>query len=139
MISTLRDEIAVDAIQRDLHFMGRFVNSLGTPAGQKVGGLLSLGVLGYLSLFVYEADRQMRRIDPHAAARLSPSTRAILERSRHSLKLFDDKSRGGMGGVIGYFANEIRASQRNAFGGSRFLPFSRLWAKDLGLLFTTVA
>jgi hypothetical protein len=133
LISALKNEITVNAIYHDLHFMGRFFNSLGTPATREVAGVLSLCVIPYTSLFVYESDRQMQRINPEFAATLSANTRNILRTSRHSLKLFDDTGRGGIDGVKSYFTDEIRESQRVAFGGSKYVPFTHVWAKDFGL------
>jgi hypothetical protein len=133
LISALKDEITVRAIHQDLHFIGRFVNSLGKSTAPGVGGVLSLCLLPYMALFVYESDRQMQRINPEFAATMSASTMNILKSSRHSLKLFDDKNRGGIEGVTNYLNGKIRESQRIAFGGSRYVPFTHLWARDLGI------
>lgn len=132
MISVLKDAITIDSIKRDMLFAGRYINSCDT-APREATGIFSLCIFCYFSLFVSEASRQMGRIDPASAAQLSPQARSILNRSRNSLKLFDDKERGKIDGVIDYLANEVRVSQRVTFGGSKFFPLARLWAKDLGL------
>jgi hypothetical protein len=91
-------------------------------------------MFSYLSLFVHESHQRLRRLDPELAEAIavSPDTRAIVARSRHALKLFEDTSRG-LTGQLDYFANEIIPAHRAFFiDGIRF-SFLKFLGRDLGI------
>jgi hypothetical protein len=59
---------------------------------------------------------------------MSSSTKDVVARSRHSLKLFDDSRRGVLG-QLAYFHNEIEPAHRRKF----LWPIPWPWAMDLGI------
>jgi hypothetical protein len=87
----------------------------------------------YLSLFVHESHRKLRASDPALASLLSSDVEAIVARSRHSLKLFEDTHRG-VAGQLAYFRDELLPAHRRRFLGNTWLPLARPLEKDLGLI-----
>jgi hypothetical protein len=94
--------------------------------------ILAFCVMGYFSLFIYESEKQLTRLGIGPLPRMSPAAEQTVARSRHSLKLFEDTTRG-IQGQLQYFSSVIVAAHQARFSGSRWFPLARLWSTDLGL------
>lgn len=128
-----RRDLILGAILADFAYAGCFVSSF-RHANQQVNPTVTLCMFSYLSLFVHESHERLKQLDPALAEAIavSPETRAIVARSRHALKLFEDTSRG-LTGQLDYFANEIIPAHRAYFiDGIRF-PFLKFLGRDLGI------
>ncbi|MFD5358187.1 hypothetical protein ACFWJ2_02200 [Streptomyces tendae] len=86
----------------------------------------------YLSLFVHESYRKLKVIDPTLPAQLSTDAEAIVTRSRHSLKLFEDNQRG-IDGQLAYFRDSITPAHAGRFLNNTWLKAARFLETDLGL------
>ncbi|WP_407561240.1 hypothetical protein [Streptomyces sp. 184] len=85
----------------------------------------------HLSLFVYESYRKLKAIDPPLPSVFSSEAEAVVARSRHSLKLFEDTKRG-IGGQLSYFRDEVSPAHAKAFLNNTWLPVARFLETDLG-------
>ncbi len=108
------------------------MSDLNAPEYASFTGRISLCMAPYLSLFAHESHRKLRAYDPAFAALLSGDVEAIVARSRHSLKLFEDTHRG-VAGQLAYFRDELLPAHRRRFLGNTWLPLARPFEKDLGL------
>jgi hypothetical protein len=120
-------------IADDTAYVGRLVSDLNAPEHASFMGRISLCMVSYLSLFVHESHRKLRASDPAQASLLSSDVEAIVARSRHSLKLFEDTHRG-VAGQLAYFRDELLPAHRRRFLGNTWLPLARPLEKDLGLI-----
>jgi hypothetical protein len=124
------------AIQRgiaaDAAYVGNLVRDLSNPKHASFMGTISLCMAPYLSLFVHESYRKLESSDPALASSLSSHVKAIVARSRHSLKLFEDTHRG-IDGQIAFFRDEILPAHAQYFLGNTWFPPARFLETDLGL------
>lgn len=128
---TIREALIRDGIARDAAYAGCVVRDLRDARYASFSPIVSLCMTPYLSLFVHESYRKLEGTDPALASLLSGDAQAIIERSRHSLKLFEDTHRG-IGGQIDYFRDEILPAHATYFIEG-LPPEIRRFAKDLGL------
>lgn len=129
---SLTESIVFDAIQLDMHYVGRVVNSLKNADGDTgIGAMFSM--FPYFSLFIYESRNQLKKINPNAynAIPFSSSASDQSAKSRHSLKLFEDNKRG-IEGQLTYFES-IDTAHSDFFIGSVKLPFASRWKTDLSV------
>lgn len=125
-------ELIMRGIREDAEFVGSYLSAQLRPANQSFAPIIAFSMGNFLSLFVYEGDRKIRSIDTALAQELSPYARTVIERSRHSLKFFEDTKRG-LDGVRDAFAREIAPSHREYYAGLvRFRSLAFL-SKDLGV------
>ena len=128
----VRNHLISHAIATDAQFVGRFVGSLQQPHVQPVRPVASLCLVSYLSLFVHESYQRLKASQPALAASVSSKTSAIIERSRHSLKLFEDTKRW-FTGQLAYFRDEIIDAHKARFLGKAWFWPARFFETDLGL------
>ena len=129
---TVSETAIAQGIADDAAYIGRFVSDLNAPEHASFMGVVSLCMVPYLSLFVHESYRKLRASDPALASPLSSDVEAIVARSRHSLKLFEDTHRG-VAGQLAYFRDELLPAHSRRFLGNTWLPLARPLEKDLGL------
>lgn len=132
MPNLTRDILVRDAIDVDVAFVGRFISSLVKAETLAPSALFCM--FNYLSLFAYESYARLKILDPSTAGGVSftPGMLDLLERSRHSLKLFEDTHRG-VSGQLDFFADKVAPAHRRAFIDPVRLPFASAWKADLGL------
>lgn len=128
---TIQDAVIQDGVERDANYVGNLVRDLSDARYRSFAPIVSICMAPYMSLFLYESYRKLERTDPALATVLSNDVLAIVERSRHSLKLFEDTHRG-VRGQVEYFRNEILPVHRRYFI-DRWFPPLRRFLKDLGL------
>ncbi|MEL5954789.1 hypothetical protein AADR41_08415 [Streptomyces sp. CLV115] len=126
--ASLKNVIATKLLESDLMFARRFLGSI--LADQKNSAIPAFCMNNYLSLFIYESHRTLKVIDPQRAALLAYNNEAVIEKARHSVKLFDG-SKVGHSGVLGDFAAIISAG-RKRFLNNTWFPPARVLETDLG-------
>jgi hypothetical protein len=119
-------------IARDAAYVGKFVSDLANPKHASFAPIASFCMVPYISLFAHESYRKLEVSDPELASLLSEDVKSIMSRSRHSLKLFEDTSRG-VEGLLTYFRDEILTAHKRRFLGNTWLPLARPLETDLGL------
>lgn len=124
----LKKVIATKLLESDLMFSRRFLGSV--LADQKNSVIPAFCMNNYLSLFIYESHRTLKVIDPQRAALLAYNNEAVIEKARHSVKLFDG-SKVGHAGVLGDFRVIISAG-RERFLNNTWFPPARVLETDLG-------
>lgn len=120
------------AIQEDAVFAGKYIRSLRHPNSCALSPVMAFCMGSYLSLFVYESQRQIKRIDPDSATQLSEPAQLILTRSRHSLKFFEH-TKLGLEGLQSTFWDEIVPAHRDYYVGLLRFRFLKFLATDLGI------
>ncbi|MFF0969545.1 hypothetical protein ACWDQO_17490 [Streptomyces sp. NPDC003703] len=129
---TVQDDVVALGIRSDAAYVGRFSRDLGASRASGHGGTIMFCLAPYLSLFVHESYSKLKRIDPALPALLSADAEAIVARSRHSLKLFEDNRRG-IEGQLAYFRDEISPAHADRFLNNTWLKAARFLETDLGL------
>lgn len=129
---TVLETVIAQGVANDTAYVGRLASDLNAPEYASFMGRISLCMAPYLSLFVHESHRKLQASDPALASLLSSGVEAIVTRSRHSLKLFEDTHRG-VAGQLAYFRDELLPAHRRRFLGNTWLPLARPLEKDLGL------
>lgn len=127
----VQDQVLVRAIIADAAYAGHLASDLGKPEHAAFAGTVSLCMVPYLLLFVHESCRQIKVIDPTLPSLLSSDAESIAKRSRHSLKLFEDKR--GIEGQLAYFRDEILPAHSDRFLNNTWLRMARFLETDLGL------
>lgn len=130
-MSTIQETVIRQGIARDAAYAGCVVRDLNNKQYAAFGPITALCMAPYLSLFLHESYRKLEAIDPALARLLSDDVRSIVERSRHSLKLFEDTHRG-IDGQIEYFRDDIMPAHHSYFFDLVWFPPARRFAKDLG-------
>ncbi|QQM41527.1 hypothetical protein [Streptomyces liliifuscus] len=126
--TSLKHEIANRLIESDLMFSRRFLEGGLTDQGNTV--IPTFCMNNYLSLFIYESHRTLKVIDPQRAALLAYNHEAVIEKARHSVKMFDG-SKAGHVGVLGEFSGIIDAGREKYLNNTWFPP-ARVLETDLG-------
>jgi len=129
---TLEEVVVRQGIASDSAYAGCLVRDLNDPKYASFAGVVSLCMVPYMSLFAHESFRKLQASDPALSALLSRDVESIIERSRHSLKLFEDTHRG-VEGQLAYFRDEILPVHARHFLGNTWLPLARFLETDLGL------
>ncbi|MCX4662915.1 hypothetical protein ACIBCB_30005 [Streptomyces uncialis] len=124
----LKHEIANRLIESDLMFSRRFLEGMLTEQENAV--IPAFCMNNYLSLFIYESHRTLKAIDPQRAALLAYNDESVIEKARHSVKLFDG-SKAGHVGVLGEFT-DIIAANRERYLNNTWFPPARVLETDLG-------
>ena len=128
----LEDTVIQQGIARDVAYVGNLARDLNAPRSESFYGTLAFCIVPYLSLVIHESYRKLERSDPALATSLSDDVKAIVARSRHSLKLFEDAHRG-VEGQLAYFRDEVLPAHASRFLGNTWLPIARPLETDLGL------
>ena len=126
------ETVIAHGIAEDAAYVGRFVSDVRNPKSASFAGVVSLCLAPYISLFAHESYRKLRTSGPAPASLLSSDVEAIVARSRHSLKLFEDTHRG-VADQLAYFRDELLPAHSRRFLGNTWLPLARPLEKDLGL------
>jgi hypothetical protein len=129
---TVQGDVVALGIRSDASYVGRFSRDLGASRASGHSGTIMFCLAPYLSLFVHESYSKLKRIDPALPALLSADAEAIVARSRHSLKLFEDNRRG-IEGQLAYFRDEISPAHADRFLNNTWLKAARFLETDLGL------
>ena len=125
------NQVAVRLMDSDFTFARRFLDNVINDPKNTMIPLFCMN--NYISLFIYESHKTLKKIDPARAAQLDYDHGVIIERVRHTVKLFKDTAPDkGMVGVAQYF-EELLAATRKYFLSSVWLPPARRWVKDLGV------
>lgn len=129
--SNIEDRVAVRLMDNDFAFARRIIdNYLADPESTLVP-LFCMN--NYISLFIYESHRALKEIDPARAALLEYDNGGIIERARHTVKLFKDTGPNkGIVGVSAYF-DEVLVAFRQHLKSRVWLPVARRWVDDLGI------
>ncbi|MFK4109139.1 hypothetical protein [Streptomyces sp. NPDC002176] len=126
--ASLKHKIATQLLESDLMFSRRFLDSM--LADQANSTIPYFCMNNYLSLFIYESHKTLKVIDPPRAARLTYNHEAVIEKARHSVKLFDG-SKVGHASILGDFT-AIIAADRKRFLNNTWFPPARVLETDLG-------
>jgi len=125
------NQVAVRLMNNDFTFARRFLDNVIADPGNTVIPLFCMN--NYISLFIYESHKALKQIDPARATQLEYDNSDVIERVRHTVKLFKDAAPDkGIVGVATYF-EELLAASRTYFLSSVWLPLARRWVKDLGV------
>lgn len=127
-----RSELIISATKNDAKFAGTVISSMSIAELANVSPIAAFCMSSYFSLFVYEGYARLSGVEPQLVSPLSSLAASVGERSRHSLKFFED-TRRGIEGQISYFENEILAAHSEEFTGNTPVPFAQRWETDLGL------
>ncbi|MFD4245251.1 hypothetical protein ACFWP3_27240 [Streptomyces sp. NPDC058525] len=129
--TTLESQVAVRLMENDFTFARRFIGSVLADPENTLIPLYCMN--NYISLFVYESHRALKEIDPARATLLNYENGVIIERVRHTVKLFKDTGPNkGMVGVSQYF-DDLLTAFRQHLRSKVWLPAARAWVDDLGL------
>lgn len=128
----IQKNLIIRAIQEDAVFVGNYSSSLQHQEQSQFAPFLAFCMGSYMALFVYESQRQIKRIDPEFATELSESAQQVLARSRHSLKLFED-SKLGVEGIQEVFWDKIVPAHRDYFVSLLRFRWLEPLAKDIGV------
>lgn len=129
---TIRESVIWQGIESDSVYAGRFITDLSNPKCASFGPIVMFCMAPYFSLFVHESNQKLCRSDQGLASLLSTDVKAIVERSRHTLKLFEDNHRW-IEGQLEYFRDEIIPAHTNYFVSKLPFPAARAFMKDLGI------
>jgi hypothetical protein len=128
------EDAAFRLIGNDLLFARRYLHAAIERSDERQAHIPMFCMTNYLSLYIHESYRAMQRLDPQAAAALAVGNAQIIERSRHTVKFFDDTNpqHGGVNGVAAQFSDIIR-EHRAFFLGNTWLPPARVLETDIAV------
>jgi hypothetical protein len=124
---TLDEQVMLQGMKSDAAYVVRIAKEteiLGPSAG-----VVSLGTLPYFSLFFTESWQKLKGIYNSDLSRVAIS---IANKSRNSLKLFEDTKKG-VDGQLEYFRENIILPHRERFVDKIPLRIFRFLGRDLGL------
>jgi hypothetical protein len=129
---SIEDEVALRLVFNDMRFARRYLQGAVDRAGEQQVHVLTLSMMRYLSLYVYESHKALITILPDLAALLAVDNADVIERSRHTVKLFDDTNPqlGGASGVTSQF-NGIAEAHRDYFLDNTWFPPARVLETDM--------
>jgi hypothetical protein len=109
--TSVREDVAFRLIGNDLLFARRYFQDAIARGTEPQATVPMLCMTNYLSLYIYESYKALQTIDPQLAAQLAVGNAQIIERSRHTVKFFDDTNvqHGGVEGVASQFTQIIQA------------------------------
>jgi hypothetical protein len=115
-------------------FARRFLNTFVLRAGGTPAHIPLFCMINYLSLYVHESRRALQSLEPQDAAALAVGNEQVIERSRNTIKFFDDNNpeNGGVDGVARQFVNIIR-EHRAFFLNNTWFPPARVLETDLAV------
>jgi hypothetical protein len=128
----LKRSVELRLIANDLIFARRFLDDFVRNQKQNIVPFFCFN--NYLSLFIHESHKTLKRIEPQLAASLELENSPIIERARHTVKLFDDNNMK-LSGVSERFSERIIPDHRRYFIGKIWFPPARIFGKDLGLYY----
>ncbi len=132
-MADIKRQILIESIRRDAMFIGRLIGSTRSGPANKVMPMVVFAMANFMSLFVFEARRQVPYIGPvFAEPVLSQGFEEAVARSRHMLKLFEDRHRN-IKDQIAFFEDGIVQAHRGRFVGHARWPIVSFLEKDLGI------
>jgi hypothetical protein len=131
---SLEHNVALRLIANDLLFARRFLQGVIDRLGQPQSHIPLFCMLRYLSLYVHESHNALEQVEPNLAAALAVDNADIIERSRHTVKLFDDTHNqfGRVSGVTSQLAG-ITQAHRDVFLDNTWFPPARVLETDLAV------
>jgi hypothetical protein len=129
---SIGDTVIIQGITSDAAYVGDLTRDLGDARYASFASKMNFCVIPFNSLFVHESYRKLMTSDPALAALLSSDVKQIVERSRHTLKLFEDNKRG-IGSQLDYFRGKISPAHKSYFLDSIRFGLGRFLGTDLGL------
>lgn len=132
--TSIGDQVAFHLIASDLLFARRYIQSAINRNAERQHHVPMFCMLNYVSLYIYESHKAMQTINPQEAAQLAVYDAPIIERSRHSVKFFDDTNaqHGGVEGVATQF-EEIIQAHRSFYLGNTWFPPAQALETDLAV------
>lgn len=129
----LKKAFIIHAIAMDAQYVGRFISTTRLVE-QTLGGLASMWLTPYISLFAYESSLKLRLLYDRQSdePEFTEEVRKIVKRSRHTLKLFDDTARG-LDGQVAWYRDEVIDPFKKRFIERIKIPFLRRFGWDLGI------
>ncbi|MFV0461039.1 MAG: hypothetical protein ACK5MT_19980 [Actinomycetales bacterium] len=127
MITIDDERLARAAIQAD----AEFVHSLFSQPRRGTESVSILSLLPFLSLFCFEGRRALKTLGDRVVP-LPPDAETMVEKSRHTVKLFMDTQRE-IEGQVAHFRQSLVPAQCGAFLGNTWLPLARLFETDLAI------
>lgn len=131
---SIGDEVTVRLIFNDIRFARRYIQGVVDRAGEQQVHVLTFSMMRYLSLYVYESYKALTAVWPDLAALLAVDNADVIERSRHTVKLFDDTNPqlGGASGVTLQFGG-IAQAHRDYFLDNTWFPPARVLETDMAV------
>jgi hypothetical protein len=124
---SIEHQVALKLIFGDMAFARRYIDGIISHANERQTYVLSFGMMRYLSLYIHEAQKATEVVAPELASMLAVENADIIERSRNTLKLFDDTHNllGGAIGVTGQL-DTISGVQQEYFLDNTWLPPAKI-------------
>jgi hypothetical protein len=134
VITGVSKDVAFRLMANDLVFARRFMRAFMQRSGEAQVHIPIFCMTNYLSLYIHESHRALQSLEPQDAAALAVGNEQIIERSRHTVKFFDDTNpqHGGVNGVAAQFADIIR-EHRAFFLNNTWLPPARVLETDIAV------
>ena len=123
-------EIEAVHIISDMTFLRRLFQGIMDNAER--ASIASMCVFNYVCLLSFEAAKYVAKLPPGLIVETAELKSASIERSRHTVKLFDDKKKG-IAGVTGMLEDEVIPGHSKEFLGNTWLPLARPLECDLGI------
>lgn len=134
MSFSIGEQVAFHLIASDLLFTRRYIQSAINRNAEPQHHIPMFCMTNYVSLYIYESHKAMQAINPQEAVQLAVYNAQIIERSRHTVKFFDDTNvrHGGVAGVATQF-EEIIQAHRDFYLGNTWFPPARVLETDLAV------
>jgi len=128
----IENEIALRLIFNDVRFARRYIQGVVDRAREQQVHVPAFIMMRYLSLYVHESHKALATVLPELAAQLEVDNADIIERSRHTVKLFDDShpQLGGASGVSSRLGG-IGEAHRDYFLDNTWFPPARVLETDM--------
>jgi hypothetical protein len=129
---SVEHQVGLQLIFNDMIFARRYLQGAVNRAAEKQCHVLMYNMLRYLSLYIHESHKALTVINPEFAALLKVENAEIIERSRHTNKLFDDTNDqlGDVSGVTSQLGG-IAEVHRDYFLDNTWFPPARVLETDL--------
>jgi hypothetical protein len=130
--SSIQNEVELRLIFNDVRFARRYLQGVVDRASDQQLHVLTFSMMRYLSLYVYESHRALTTVLPDLAMLREVDNADVIERSRHTVKLFDDTNPqlGGASGVTTQFGG-IAKAHRDHFLDNTWFPPARVLETDM--------
>lgn len=131
---SIEHQVALKLILNDMAFARRYIDGIIARRKSEQTHVLSFSMMRYLSLYVYESHKALTIVAPEVAALLTVENADVIERSRHTVKLFDDSNPqiGGALGVTGQL-DTIADAHRDYFLDNTWFPPAKVLETDLAV------
>jgi hypothetical protein len=126
-------QVALNLVFGDMSFARRYIDGLIVRANEEQAHVLSFGMMRYLSLYVHESHKAVTTVSPELAGMLAVDNADVIERSRHTVKLFDDT--GQVGGAVGVTTqfDAIAGVHRDYFLDNTWFPPAKILETDMAV------